>query len=101
MPQFYKTISSQQVSPGTGQRVEINGKDLALFNINGTFRAIDNTCPHQGGGLSDGALHGDLIACPWHGWRFNLTNGKCTLAPGAEVSIYATKIENGVVFVEM
>lgn len=81
--------------------VEVNGKEVALFNQNGNFIAIDNMCPHQGGSLADGELNDGMVACPWHGWRFQLDNGKCTMVPGAKVNTYPTKIEGDVVYIEM
>jgi nitrite reductase (NADH) small subunit len=101
MAQFYKTISILQIPQGAGQAVEVNGKEIALFNVNGTFFATDNVCPHQGGPLSDGSVDGNIVSCPWHGWRFDLNNGKCGMVPGAKVGTYPTKVDGDVIFVEM
>jgi nitrite reductase/ring-hydroxylating ferredoxin subunit len=101
MAQFFKTISSLQIAPGSGQSVVVNGKEIAIFNKDGTFLALDNICPHQGGPLSEGSIENGIVACPWHGWRFDLANGKCSMVPGAKVAMYNTKVEEGVVFVEL
>jgi nitrite reductase/ring-hydroxylating ferredoxin subunit len=47
-----------------------------LANVGGVVHAIDNNCPHNGGPLGKGELHGTDIVCPWHGWRWNVTSGR-------------------------
>src|SRR5262249_34203705 len=53
----------------------------ALFNVEGTFYAIDNTCTHRGGPLGEGELSGDTVTCPWHGAHFNVKTGAVTVPP--------------------
>jgi nitrite reductase/ring-hydroxylating ferredoxin subunit len=50
--------------------------EIAVFNINGSFYAISNSCIHKGGPLSNGFLNGDIVTCPWHGWKYSLKTGK-------------------------
>ena len=49
---------------------------LAVFNVEGTYYALDGICPHQGGPLGKGQLNGCVVTCPWHGWQFNVTTGQ-------------------------
>ena len=49
---------------------------IALFNVGGTFYAIDNTCTHEGGPLGEGELAGEVVTCPWHNTEFNVKTGK-------------------------
>ena len=60
---------------GEGRVIEAEGRTLALFNVDGTFYAIDNTCPHRGGPLGEGDLQGRYAICPWHAWRWDVTTG--------------------------
>jgi nitrite reductase (NADH) small subunit/3-phenylpropionate/trans-cinnamate dioxygenase ferredoxin subunit len=46
------------------------------MNVDGTFYAVDNTCPHAGGPLGEGKLSEEIVECPWHGWRFNIRTGE-------------------------
>ena len=62
--------------------VEVNGTEIALFNLQGNFYAINNTCPHRGGPLSEGEIEGEQVTCPWHGAIFNIKSGE-VLGPPA------------------
>ena len=57
--------------------------------------AIQNSCIHRGGPLSEGDLDGDLVTCPWHFWQYDVTTGKCRSNPDAELRTYQVKVENG------
>lgn len=70
------------------------GKELALYNINGEFYAIENFCPHKGAPLAEGHLCDHTIECGWHGWRFDLRTGECLTNSGA-VETYEVIIEDG------
>jgi len=52
--------------------VEVGGQRIAIFNVGGKYWAIEDTCPHRGGPLSEGMLAENEVICPWHGSRFNL-----------------------------
>jgi nitrite reductase/ring-hydroxylating ferredoxin subunit len=67
----------------TGKLVEVEGRRIALFKVDGDYYAINEVCPHKGGPLSEGPLSGDEVTCPWHGSRFNVKTGAVT-APPAE-----------------
>jgi nitrite reductase/ring-hydroxylating ferredoxin subunit len=82
---------------GTRKLVDIKGRPIVVFNINGEFFALANRCPHQGGRLSEGRLvglieasepgcysysrRGEIIRCPWHGWEFDVRTGKSWCEP--------------------
>ena len=76
MTEFVTVAKVEEIPPGTGQTVEVHGVWIALFNVDGSFYAIDNTCPHAGGPLGEGHLDGRVVECPWHGWRFNVQTGE-------------------------
>lgn len=102
MGAFVKAARASEIPAGAGKAVEISGKRIAIFNVDGVFYAIDDTCTHRGGPLSEGNLNGKDVTCPWHGAVFDVTSG-AVLSPPAprEVSRYATRIEGGDVQVEI
>jgi nitrite reductase (NADH) small subunit len=60
-----------------GHEVRVNGWDYALWLLpSGEVRALDNSCPHIGGPIVDGAIDDGCVLCPWHGWRFVLETGR-------------------------
>jgi nitrite reductase/ring-hydroxylating ferredoxin subunit/multimeric flavodoxin WrbA len=83
-----------QVKLSNGSIIEI-----ALFNVEGQFYAISNTCQHQRGPLSKGILDGLTVTCPWHGWRYSILDGKSPHEGGDSVDAYETSIVNDAVFV--
>jgi 3-phenylpropionate/trans-cinnamate dioxygenase ferredoxin subunit len=82
-----------------GQRkiVVLEGRSIGVFNVKGSFYALRNACPHQSGPLCQGKLigllrasdpdhlelsrDGEIIRCPWHGWEFDVTNGRSVFNP--------------------
>jgi nitrite reductase (NADH) small subunit len=93
MSDFVSVAKVNDVLPGQGKTVQIAGKDIALFNVDGTFYAVDDTCLHRGGPLGEGELTGHLVACPWHGWKYDVRTGVSITNPAAKVSCYETRIE--------
>ncbi|MFQ5845020.1 MAG: Rieske (2Fe-2S) protein [Planctomycetota bacterium] len=90
------------VAPGSGKTVEVQGRSIALFNVDGTFHAIDNTCTHVGGPLGDGMLDGEIVSCPWHGAQFNVKTGEVLSPPAATpVACYPVLVEGDDVLVEL
>ena len=98
MPEFVKVADVGDVAPGGGLCVEAAGKQIALFNVGGTFYAVDNTCPHRGGPLAEGELEGATVTCPWHAWQFDLTTGE-SLTDDSKVDRYEVKVEGDAVLV--
>ena len=93
MGEFVKAVRTGDVAPGQGRLVEVGGKKIALFNIDGTFYAIDNTCTHRGGPLSEGAVEGTEVTCPWHGAVFDVTSGAVMGAPAPrDVARYGVRV---------
>ena len=82
-----------EVSPGTSLVVEAGEKIVALFNVDGEFFAIDNTCVHQGGPLADGTVDKDKVTCPWHAWSYEIKTGKCNTFPDKKVAKYPVRVE--------
>jgi nitrite reductase/ring-hydroxylating ferredoxin subunit/multimeric flavodoxin WrbA len=78
-----------------GQNIEI-----AIFNLDGTYYAISNSCIHKGGPLSKGFLDGDIVTCPWHGWKYSLKTGKSPHKGGDSVNSYPVKIIGDKIYVD-
>lgn len=102
MAEFVKVAKSDEIAPGQGKMVEVNGKKVALFNVGGAFYAIDDTCAHRGGPLSEGSLNGAEVTCPWHGAVFNVTTGE-VLRPPAPTGVgrHNLRVEGGEIEVEI
>ncbi|MFC4808201.1 Rieske (2Fe-2S) protein [Paenibacillus sp. GCM10023250] len=82
---------------GTRRMMEVEGRAIGVFNVNGTYYALKNSCPHQGAPLCAGTVtgmtlpsapgeyiygrDGEIVRCPWHGWEFDITTGKSIFDP--------------------
>ncbi|MEE8241636.1 MAG: Rieske 2Fe-2S domain-containing protein [Nitrospirales bacterium] len=93
MADFVKVAGTAELTPGTGVVAEVNGQAIAVFNVDGTYCAVDNTCIHRGGPLGEGELEGDTVTCPWHGWQYNVKTGACINNPSATLKSYEVKVE--------
>ena len=80
--------------------VTVGGEAVAVFKTPSGFRACQNTCPHAGGSLGEGAVEGDVVTCPLHGWQFDLRNGTCVSEVGNDIKIYGTEIKEGKVYLK-
>src|SRR4029450_11366330 len=96
-------VAKKSAIPETGViGVEVEGKRLALINLNGEIYAIDDDCPHEGGPLSEGQISGDEIQCPWHASHFNIKSGRVMMDPATEdVATYKVRVVGDVVEVEV
>ena len=93
MGEYVRIAGTADIPPGTGFTAEVGGQTIAVFNVDGTFYAIDNTCVHRGGPLGEGELEGDVVTCPWHAWQYNVKTGVSTTNPSASVKSYQVKVE--------
>jgi len=87
------------VPPGTGRVVVANGRVLALFNVHGTFYALDNTCLHRGGPVGEGDLEETIVTCPWHGFQYDVTSGRNLFDPEVGLETFAVRVEGDDIFV--
>jgi NAD(P)H-dependent nitrite reductase small subunit len=83
------------VQSGEARVFYVRGREIAVFNLDGTFYAIRNLCPHQGGPLVAGTVEGEVVTCPWHRWQFHLPTGALLANPSISVEAYPVVIENG------
>jgi 3-phenylpropionate/trans-cinnamate dioxygenase ferredoxin subunit len=86
MMEFRKAARIEDVPAGQRKMVKVGGKRIALFNIEGNYYAIDDTCTHKGGPLSEGQVAGTTVTCPWHHSIFDLRTGDA-MTPPTEVGV--------------
>ncbi len=92
MPEFVRVASVSEIPAGEGKVVELNGEEVAVFNVDGAFHAIHNLCKHQGGPLGEGELDGCIVTCPWHDWTYDVTSGVSPEDPDCTVDRYEVKV---------
>src|SRR2546428_11158903 len=102
MAQFIKVASTADLAPGEAKCVEVAGKKLALFNVEGSFYAIDDTCTRGGGPLSEGEVWGEEVTWPWHGAVYNIRTGAVRGPPAPRgVARCAVRVQGSDVEVEV
>lgn len=101
-----------EVPPGTRKLVEVDGREIGIFNLDGEYFAIANRCPHEGASLCKGRVVGlvesdepgiyrhsrkdELIRCPWHGWEFDIRTGRSWCDPlRTKVRSFDLTVEDG------
>ena len=96
------TIAQRKdLPPGKAMGCDLNGKKIAVFNIDGKFYAINDECTHAGGSLSEGEINGTVVTCPWHGATFEITSGQVLSAPAFEgVTSYKVQINGNDIQIE-
>lgn len=89
------------LQPGGCARFELpHGDELAIYNVNGEFYAIENSCPHRGAPLDEGTFNGHIVECGWHGWQFDVRSGEC-LTVTERIKTYKVRKQDGLLVVEM
>lgn len=101
MSEFIKIAKVGDIPLNSGKVVFARDEYLAIFNVEGKFFAIDNSCPHRGGPLGEGDLDGTKVTCPWHSWQFDVVTGACTDIPDEKIKTYSCKVEGDEVFVDI
>jgi nitrite reductase/ring-hydroxylating ferredoxin subunit len=108
----YAVARTSEIPSGERLIVTVRGHSIGVFNVNGEFHALLNRCPHQHAELCKGLLQGDVasdrpgqlrfdatthfLRCPWHGWEFDITNGRSFFDPKrTRVRAYPTSVEPG------
>lgn len=98
MSTWVNVAPREEFPPGAFRSIEIDGTEVAVFNLGGTFYAIENVCTHDGGTLSGGTVEGEQVICPRHGARFSIITGQALGPPAYEpVAIFPVRLENGMV----
>jgi nitrite reductase/ring-hydroxylating ferredoxin subunit len=93
----FVVCKTTEMQTGARKIIQVGGRSIGVFNANGNYYALRNSCPHQGAPLCVGRLtgttlpsqpgsyrygrEGEILACPWHGWEFDVTTGKSLFNP--------------------
>ncbi|MGE0242138.1 MAG: Rieske (2Fe-2S) protein [Parvibaculaceae bacterium] len=109
---YFVAAQIDEIGPGQRKLVKVNGRDIVVFNVDGSFYALNNRCPHQGASLCDGLLTvavtsrepgsydfdaaRQVIRCPWHAWEFDIRTGRSFCEPNRfRVRSFKTEVESG------
>lgn len=93
MAEFHTVGKVADLDEGAGMTVAVGTKLIAVFKVNGSYFAIDDTCPHMGASLSGGYLENGIVTCPWHAWRFRLADGAWADNPRIKIGCYQVRVE--------
>ena len=95
-------LPASEISNGERLLVELEGRELGIFNIQGKYFAYLNWCPHQGGPLCEGSCtgeEGEILACPWHDWEFDLKTGENIPRSDIQLPSYDVEVKDGILTV--
>jgi len=96
-----KVASTSEVGEGTVHEVMVGDTPYAICHVGGKITALYGICPHRGGPLGQGTIHGQNVVCPWHAWEWNCTTGENDMDPAEKVATCEVKIEGGDVFLNL
>lgn len=89
------------VPEGGGRLVEVEGRRLAVFLVEGVHFALDDACPHMGASLAVGAVHEGAVTCHRHLWAYRLCDGQCLDVPGLAARTYPVRVEGDRIEVDL
>lgn len=97
MAEFQTVCKVEDIPEGEAKAVEVAGKLIAVFCSGGQYFAIDDVCPHMGASLSSGYVENGIVTCPWHAWRFRLSDGAWADSPRLKIGCYPVRVEDGAI----
>lgn len=96
-----KVGSRESVSVGKGKEFDVNGKKIAVFNVDGNYYATEALCRHQDGPLADGILKGEIVECPWHFWHYNIRTGELLdYLSGVKLETYPVEVRGNDIYID-
>ena len=117
MPRNYPVATLDEIPPGSRKLVEVEGRSIGVFNIHGQFVAVLNVCPHELAPVCRGRVsgttlpsapgefcwgrEGEILACPWHGWEFDLLTGRALADEKKRLRLFPVSVEEGTIFVTL
>ncbi len=81
-----------EIPEGQGATFTVGDRLVAVFNLDGTYRAIDDLCPHMGASLGAGYVADGIVVCPWHAWRFCIADGAWCDNPSLKVATHQVRV---------
>ena len=108
-PEYFRAVSKSEIALGKMKKVTIDGKEVLIANVNGNYYAVSSECTHFGGDLSEGVLENNIVTCPNHKAKFDVTTGKVVSPPAEaldradieDLPKYLVKIENQDIMVKI
>jgi nitrite reductase (NADH) small subunit len=90
---FARVATVDDIPVGQGALFEVGGVAVAVFNAGaGRFHATSPLCPHEDGPLAEGWIEGNAVVCPWHGFDFDLTTGRCLVDEAFAITVYPVRV---------
>lgn len=115
--QWRQVAAVTEIPPGERKIVELDGQSIGIFHVGNAFVAILNMCPHEFAPVCLGRVggttlpsapgefvwgrEGEILACPWHGWEFELLTGKALFANRPRLRLFPVKVEGDEVFISL
>ena len=103
MPEWIDVVDASQVPEGDKLCTQAGDLPLVICHVNGAWYAVRNVCPHAGLPLGEGDLRGLVLTCPFHGYAYNVSNGRNVDWPHDELpaTTYPVRVHEGTVQVEL
>lgn len=98
---WLKVLATDELAEGRVKSVTCQHRTLCMTRHKGTYAALDNRCPHQGGPLGEGSIENGLLRCPWHGWDFDPTTGESPAGFDEKVPSFPVEVRDDGVYVSL
>lgn len=92
MPRTLTIAKVGEIADGDARTVSGPGKVISVFRVGEEYFAIDDMCPHMGASLAGGFVENQIVTCPWHYWRFRLTDGAWADNPRIKIGSYPVRV---------
>jgi nitrite reductase/ring-hydroxylating ferredoxin subunit len=114
---WHYVTAAADVDPGERAIVEVEGREIAVFNVDGGYHGLANYCVHMGGPVCEGMISGmftadedgrmvydredEIVSCPWHGWEFDITSGAHLASSNYRLPTYEVEERDGDLYVRL
>ena len=98
---FRKVATLGSLAPGSLTQIDVGEAAIALCNADGIIHALEGICPHAGGPIGQGALHGTTLVCPWHSWEYDCVTGEHDRNPDIRLAKFAVRVEGDDILVDL
>lgn len=92
MAEFRTVARVADLPEGEAVTVKLDNKLIAVFLQQGQYYAVDDVCPHMGASLAEGHVENLVVTCPWHAWRFRISDGVWMDSPRVKIGCYAVRV---------
>jgi nitrite reductase/ring-hydroxylating ferredoxin subunit len=101
MARHVKVAGAADLAPGQSRLLRIGDREIVLFNAEGRYYAVKNSCPHRGFQLDDAGVTNGVLTCPGHGWQFDLQTGDSLAHPPLGLRCYRVEVREDGIWVEI